>query len=93
MCVKSMDYEPYSEWAFSCKLNGWRGNIVSPPPPSFSWGDWTFQYFAKLGKLKNFENSWEGWLSLGGSKIARGDEPLYMQNKILDPGFTRWGPG
>ena len=52
-------------------------------PPALAGGDGTFQYFAKLGGLKNFEYSWGGWLSWGGSKIAGGDEPLFMQNKIL----------
>ena len=56
--------------------------IVSTPQ-ALAGGDGTFQYFAKLGGLKNFEYTWGGWLSWGGSKIPGGDEPLFMQNKIL----------
>ena len=51
-------------------------------PPSFSWGDGTFQYFAKLEGLKIL-NIARGLAKLGGSKIDGGDEPLFMQNKIL----------
>ena len=52
--------------------------------------DGTLQYFAKLGELKNFENSRGRLAKLGGSKIARGYEPLFMQNKkYLDAYFEK----
>ena len=63
-------------------------SIVSTPP-ALAGGVSTFQYFAKLGGVKNFENSWGGWLSWGGSKIAEGMNHCLCKTKYLDANFEK----